>query len=281
MPFKDEDRHMITPRYASSPHHVDGATTDELRSQFLIESLFVEGEFRGSYIHDDRMLVAGAVPGDGDLVPSGFEVLGTESLLEHREAGIINLGGPGSVVVDGIAHDLDAFDTIYVGRGSEVAFRGQGARFYLVSALAHTTYPTRVIRRSDVEPVVISDDRGAGARRLYRVIWGGGEPTCQLQMGFTVLEPHSVWNTLPPHLHPRRTEVYLYTDVPADARVMHFMGEPTHTRHLVVADGEAVIAPAWSIHMGAGTAPYSFIWAMAGENTDYGDTTGVPVTSLR
>lgn len=272
---------MISVRQAAGPESVVGATTEELRSRFLVEDLFADGEFRGAYLGDDRLLVAGVVPGDGEVVPSGLDPIGAEFLLQRRELGVINLAESGEVIVDGTPYSLGKLDGLYVGRGSQVSFRGDGARFYLVSALAHATHPTVKIEQSSVEPVVIADELGAGARTLYRYVWGGGHSSCQLQFGVTVLNPHSVWNTLPPHRHARRTEVYLYTGLGENHRVMHLMGEPEQTRHLVVADEQVVIAPPWSLHMGAGTAPYSFVWAMAGENTEYTDLQPVKISELR
>lgn len=258
-----------------------GATTQELRAQFIIDDLFVDGAFRGIYLGEDRMVVAGIVPLDAEIEPSGLEALGVTHLLEGRELGVINIGQEGRVNVDGQSYVLGHRDGLYVGRGSLISFSGRGAKFYAVSAIAHASHPTVLIAHDSVEPVVIADERGAGARSLYRYVWGGGHPSCQLQFGLTILNPNSVWNTLPPHLHSRRTEVYLYTDLEPQDAVMHFMGEPQQTRHLVVRDGEAVIAPPWSVHFGAGTAPYSFVWAMAGENTNYGDMQPVSIGELR
>lgn len=272
---------MISVRQSAGPQSVIGASTEELRSRFLVEDLFIDGEFRGAYLGDDRMVVAGVVPGATEIVPSGLDAIGAEFLLERRELGVVNLAEPGEVIVDGTSYVLGHLDGLYVGRGAHVSFRRAGARFYLVSALAHATHPTVLIEKSSVLPVVIADEVGAGARTLYRYVWGGGHSSCQLQFGVTVLDPHSVWNTLPPHRHARRTEVYLYTGLGPEHRVIHLMGEPEQTRHLVVADEEVVIAPPWSLHFGAGTAPYSFVWAMAGENTEYTDMQPVRISELR
>jgi 4-deoxy-L-threo-5-hexosulose-uronate ketol-isomerase len=185
------------------------------------------------------------------------------------------------VLVDGDRHDVGALDGMYVGRGRHVAFRGDGARFYLASATAHADCGLAVFRRDETVPVELGSQGGASARSLYRYIWGpDGHPSCQLQMGVTVIADGSVWNTMPPHLHDRRTEVYLYTQLPEDERVLHIMGEPGRTRHLWVRDGEAVISPSWSVHAGAGTSSYAFVWAMAGENNDYGDLEPVKLEEL-
>jgi len=257
-------------------------TTEEVRERFLIDDLFAPGEFRGTYIANDRMVVAGIMPNGSELSPVGLEALGSPTLLTGRELCVVNLSNvEGEVIVDGTTFTVGYLDAVYAGRGAQISFRGDGAKFYAASALAHTSHPTVLLRHADIEPVNIADDKGAGARSLYRYVWGGGSPSCQLQFGVTVLAPGNVWNTLPPHRHSRRTEVYLYTGLTDDSRVIHLMGEPERTRHLVVADGQAVISPSWSIHMGVGTVPYTFVWAMAGENTDYGDLSPVALRELR
>jgi 4-deoxy-L-threo-5-hexosulose-uronate ketol-isomerase len=271
---------MLEIRHCAPPESVDSATAAELRSRYLLDELFVTGEVRGAYTYEDRMVVAGAVPGEQTLEIPAWDVIGAAFHLERRELGIINLGESGEVLVDGQPHQLHALDGIYVGRGSEVQLRGPGARFYLISAIADVTHPLAVFSRDTVEPLVLGDAANASARTLYRYVWGGGHPSCQLEFGVTVIAPGSVWNTLPPHLHCRRTEVYLYTGLAPSERVVHLMGAPGTTRHLLVADAQAVISPPWSVHLGAGTAPYAFVWAMAGENTDYSDIDPVPVDQL-
>lgn len=256
------------------------ATAAELRSQYLIDDLFVAGEVRGVYTYEDRMVVAGAVPRDGTLAIPVWEIIGTRSHLERRELGIVNLGETGEVLVDGETHQLRTLDGLYVGRGSEVQLRGSEACFFLVSAVADVVHPLGIFSRDTVEPVQLGDTASASARALYRYVWGGGHPSCQLQFGVTVIAEGSVWNTLPPHLHSRRTEVYLYTGLEPSARVVHLMGRPAATRHLLVADRQAVISPPWSVHLGAGTSAYAFVWAMAGENTDYADLTPVTLDQL-
>jgi 4-deoxy-L-threo-5-hexosulose-uronate ketol-isomerase len=270
----------IEERHATDPGAVESATTAELRSRYLVTDLFVPGEVHATYTHEDRMVIAGAMPRSGALALPAWDLLGTPSHLSRRELGVVNVGGAGEVTVDGTAHRLDRLDGLYVGRGSEVSFRGEGACFYLVSTLADVTHPAATFSRDTIEPVRIGSAGDASERALYRYVWGGGHPSCQLQFGVTVVAAGSVWNTMPPHLHRRRTEVYLYTGLAADARVVHIMGRPGATRHLMVADRQAVIAPSWSVHAGAGTTPYAFVWAMAGENTDYGDLTPIPVDQL-
>lgn len=269
-------------RHATDPASLETATTAELRERYLVDDLFVEGEIRATYTHEDRMVLAGAVPtGDATLTLETADPLRAESFLERRELGVINLGGPGELLVDGEAHTLGTLDGAYVGRGREVAFRGAGARFYLVSATAHADHGVAVFRRDETTPVDIGDQAGASVRGLYRYVFGpDGHPSCQLQLGFTQIADGSVWNTMPPHLHDRRTEVYLYTGLPDDGRVLHVMGQPGRTRHLWVGEGEAVISPSWSVHAGAGTGSYAFVWAMAGENNAYTDLEPVTLESL-
>ena len=271
---------MIKVRNSSSPTSVETATTADLRANFLVEDLFAPGEVHGVYTHDDRLVVGGAVPGSGQLDLPAWDVLGASSHLERRELGVINVGTTGHVVVDGERFELEHLDGLYVGRGSEVAFAGAGAAFYFISAPAHATYPTTSLTHTQVEPVSLGTPSGANERSLFRYAWGQELETAVLQFGVTVIADGSVWNTFPPHLHERRTEIYLYADLAEDDRIFHFMGEPGATRHLVMRNRQAVISPPWSIHSGAGTGSYAFIWAMAGENNVYTDLTPVPVEDL-
>lgn len=272
---------MIETRHATDPASAETATNAELRDRYVVSGLFSPGEVNGVYTHEDRLVIAGAAPAGAPIALTAPDMLGAETFLERRELGIVNLGDTGTVTVGDDSYELGRLDAIYVGRGNEVSLSGDGARFYLVSALAHATHPTTLIRHDEVEPVVIGDPASAGHRSLYRYVWGDKIVSCQLQFGVTVLEPGSVWNTMPPHLHERRTEVYLYTGLEPDARVIHLMGRPGHTRHVVVGEGDAVIAPSWSIHSGVGTSSsYTFVWAMAGENNVYTDLCGVGVTEL-
>lgn len=272
---------MIQVRYSTSPSSVDTSTAAELRDNFLVEGLFVDGEVRATYTHDDRLVVGGAVPGTDQLgLPAWTEVLGTETHLERRELGIINVGQTGHVLVDDEKFELEHLDGLYVGRGSEVTFAGPEAAFYFVSAPAHATYPTTALVHQDTEPVALGTPSAANERNLYRYVWGQDVETAALQFGVTVISDGSVWNTFPPHLHDRRTEVYMYVDLAEDDRVFHFMGQPGATRHLVVQDKQAVISPPWSIHSGAGTGSYAFIWAMTGENNCYTDLQAVAVADL-
>ena len=275
-------RTTLDVRHATAPGSSETATTEELRARFVVTGLFVAGEVNGTYTHHDRMVVAGAVPVAGEVLPlAGAGPLGDGPFLARRELGIVNLGDEGEVLVDGEASRLGRLDGMYVPRGHEVGFRGEGARFYLVSATAHADGEVAVFRRDEVEPVELGDQSGASRRSLYRYVWGpGGHPSCQLQLGVTVIADGSVWNTMPPHLHDRRTEVYCYTGLQPGSRVLHVMGEPGRTRHVWLDDGEAVISPSWSMHAGAATGAYAFIWAMAGENATYTDLDPVPLDAL-
>lgn len=273
---------MMEVRQATAPASVETATNAELRDRYLVDGLFADGEVRAVYTHEDRMVLAGAVPAGDEALPlPAFDPLRAAHFLERRELGVVNVGAPGQVLVDDAPYELGTLDGAYVGLGRRVAFRGAGARFYLVSAAAHADHGVAVFRRGEIEPVELGEQRGASVRSLYRYVWGpGGHPSCQLQLGVTVIAEGSVWNTMPPHRHDRRTEVYLYTGLSEGDRVLHVMGEPERTRHLWVADGEAVISPSWSVHAGAGTGSYAFVWAMAGENTDYGDLDPVVLEAL-
>lgn len=278
----DEESLMFDVRHANPPGSMETATTEELRSRFLVSGLFVPGEVNGTYTHHDRMVIAGAVPTGGqELALEAPPILAADRFLARRELGVVNLGNDGDVLVDGEATTLGRLDGMYVPRGHDVAFRGDGARFYLVSATAHADGEIGVFRIDEVEAVDLGDQAGASRRGLYRYVWGpDGHPSCQLQLGVTVVADGSVWNTMPPHLHDRRTEVYCYSQLPEGARVMHLMGQPGRTRHLLLDDGEAVISPSWSVHAGAATGPYAFVWAMAGENTDYTDLEPVAMEAL-
>ena len=272
---------MIQVRYSTSPTSVETAHASDLSENFLVEDLFETGEVHAVYTHDDRMVVGGAVPGHERLeLPAWTEVLGVDSHLERRELGIVNVAETGHVLVDGEKFELGHLDGLYVGRGSEVAFTGADAAFYFVSAPAGATYPTTALVHDEVGGVSIGSAAGASERTLFRYAWGSELQTATLQFGVTVLADGSVWNTLPPHLHDRRTEVYLYVDLADESRVFHFLGKPGATRHLLVRNRQAVISPPWSIHAGAGTSSYAFVWAMSGENTQYTDLAPVALEEL-
>jgi 4-deoxy-L-threo-5-hexosulose-uronate ketol-isomerase len=273
-------------RYAGSPIEAKTFTTERLREEFLIESLFVQGKLKIVYSHYDRVVMGGAIPTDAPLKLEGSQTLQTEYFLERREVGIINIGAKGKVVVDGEEYELNKRDCLYVGLGKEeVTFHSlnssEPAKFYLVSSLAHKEYPTRILPIEDAEPVRLGSDSESNKRTIYKYIHEEGIQSCQLMMGMTLLEPNNMWNTMPAHIHDRRMEVYLYFDMEEESRVFHLMGEPSETRHLVVKNEQAVISPPWSIHSGMGTNNYTFIWAMAGENYTFKDMEFVKMEDLK
>jgi len=258
----------------------------ELRAAFLLDGLFRPGELNLRYWETDRAVVGGAMPAGQELALSAAAELRSAYFCERRELGVINTGGAGAVVVDGQRYDLHRLDTLYIGRGAQQivfssADAAKPARFYLLSYPAHTAYPTTLARYDAAKAVVLGAAATANDRRLTKVIYPDGIKSCQLVMGFTIMQTGSIWNTMPPHTHARRSEVYLYFDVPATAAVMHFMGKPDETRHLVVRDHQAVLSPPWSIHSGAGTDSYGFIWGMGGENQDFADMDPAPIAQLR
>ena len=261
-------------------------TPSDLRQAALAESLFTPGAVVLKYWETDRTLVGGAMPTQGELVLPVPQQLAAATFNERRELGIINLGGPGSVRVDGEVHPLGPVDCLYVGRGARQVVFGssqpsQPARFYLLSYPAHMTYPTRRMAFQEVKGVELGDPAQANARTIYKFIHAEGIASCQLVMGVTTLKVGSVWNTMPPHTHLRRSEVYLYFNLQPAQVVFHFMGKPQETRHLVVREGEAVLSPPWSIHCGVCSAHYSFVWGMGGENKAFADMDPAPLTMLR
>jgi 4-deoxy-L-threo-5-hexosulose-uronate ketol-isomerase len=263
-------------RHATAPDQPAGMTTEQLRERFLVEELFVDGEVRLTYSHEDRMVIGGAA-GSADL-PCPDE-LRSEYFLERRELGVVNVGGPGTVTVDDVRYELGAKECLYVGRGARrVSFDG---RFYLVSTPAHASFPTVKATLDDAEPVRLGGREGSNERTIYKYIHLKGIQSSQLVLGVTVLEPGSMWNTMPCHTHERRTEVYFYFDLAESDRVVHLMGRPDQTRNLIVAGEQAVISPCWSVHCGFGTRSYAFVWAMGGENQAYEDVEPVAIGDLR
>ncbi|BDU26824.1 MULTISPECIES: 5-dehydro-4-deoxy-D-glucuronate isomerase [unclassified Flavobacterium] len=273
-------------RYASSPEAVKKYDTQQLREEFLIDDLMQEDEVVLVYSHYDRYIAGSAVPVKGDLVLETIDPLKAPYFLERRELGIINVGGSGSVVVEGTTYELGFKDALYIGSGNkEVIFKsddaGSPAKFYLNSAPAHTNYPTKKVSLAEANKLQLGTMETANHRTVNQMIIGSVVTTCQLQMGMTELKPGSVWNTMPAHVHDRRMEVYFYLDIPQDQAVCHFMGQPQETRHIWMNNHQAVISPPWSIHSGSGTSNYTFIWGMAGENLDYGDMDVCKITDLR
>ena len=272
-------------RYASNPETVKKYDTQQLRDEFLIENLFSSGSINFVYSHYDRYIVGGAQPVK-ELDLESFDDLKSPYFLERRELGIINVGSKGIVSVDGEEFVLNTKDALYIGKGSKkVTFRAidgeSPPKFYLNSAPAHCSYPTKKIGLSEANKLELGSMETANHRIVNQLIVQGLVQTCQLQMGLTELKPGSVWNTMPAHVHDRRMEVYFYLDVPENQAVCHFMGKPNETRHLWMHNHQAVISPPWSIHSGSGTSNYSFIWGMAGENLDYGDMDVAHIPDLR
>ncbi|GGG50809.1 4-deoxy-L-threo-5-hexosulose-uronate ketol-isomerase 2 [Croceivirga lutea] len=272
-------------RYASSPEAVKKYDTTELRDEFLIDNLMEKGKINLTYTHYDRYIAGSAVP-DSPLKLETIDPLKAQYFLERRELGIINVGGSGSVEVDGETFSLAHKDALYIGQGAKsVIFKSDDssapAKFYLNSAPAHTSYPTKKVSLAEANKLELGSLETANHRTVSQMIIGGIVTTCQLQMGMTELKTGSVWNTMPAHVHDRRMEVYFYLDVPEGQSVCHFMGQPHETRHIWMQNHEAVISPPWSIHCGSGTSNYTFIWGMAGENLDYGDMDVAKITDLR
>lgn len=273
-------------RYASNPNDVKHYTTDRTRADFLIQGLFQPNEIKTVYSHVDRIITGSASPTDKPLKLEAGDELRADYFLQRREMGIINIGPKGTVVVDGVDYELDTKFGLYIGMGSkEIIFKSadptKPAKFYFNSTPAHKTYPIAVIDPEKCFKAELGTKEEANERTLRRFIHPDGVQSCQLVMGFTQLKPGSIWNTMPCHTHDRRMEVYLYFDMTEDSAVFHFMGEPTETRHIVMRNEEAVISPSWSIHSGAGTRNYTFIWGMAGENQVFDDMDGVSIKEIK
>lgn len=273
-------RHSIHPLDFKNIH------TEQLRAAFLIEELFVADKIQLVYTHYDRLIVGGALPSKESLNLTSIEALKASFFLERRELGIINVGGTGKVKADGLTYTLQNKEALYIGRGTkEVIFiaaqNNSLPHFYFNSAPAHTTYPNRKISLEEAETVEIGSMETSNHRTIRKLLVNSVLETCQLQMGLTELKKGSVWNTMPAHTHDRRMEAYFYFDMPENQMVCHFMGEPQETRHIWMKNHQAVLSPPWSIHSGAGTSNYSFIWGMAGENSDYSDMDVVKITELK
>ena len=276
----------VSTRQVVGPEDTARRDTQGLRDGFVIESMFRPDEINLTYSHLDRMIVGGIVPVSGSLAIEHVTETGTDRFLDRREAAIVNIGGAGVVTVDGADHVLGNKEALYVGMGAKAltfASRDQSApaHFYLLSAPAHRTCPTVLITSDMAKKVVTGSAAEANARTINQYVHPDVCESCQLLVGLTMFEPGSVWNTMPAHLHDRRMEVYLYFGMEESTRIFHFMGQPQETRHVVLQNHEAVLSPGWSIHSGAGTGKYSFIWAMAGDNMSFTDMDKVPMESLR
>jgi 4-deoxy-L-threo-5-hexosulose-uronate ketol-isomerase len=271
--------------FSPNPEHYRQLDTEALRSAFLIESLFRPGILDLVYTDADRAIIGSAVPTGSPINLIADAELRAAFFCERRELGVLNIGGSGSITIDGTQFDLGKLDCLYIGRGSkDISFASsdasQPAAFYLLSYPAHAVYPTVLARQADATAVELGTVADANRRTIYKYIHPGGIKSCQLVMGFTRLQEGAVWNTMPPHTHTRRSEIYVYFDL-GERRVMHFMGKPQETRHLVVADRQVAISPSWSIHSGCGTGAYTFCWGMGGENQAFDDMDPAPLAALR
>jgi 4-deoxy-L-threo-5-hexosulose-uronate ketol-isomerase len=273
-------------RHSTNPAQVRTFDTAALRENYLVDDLFADDELRATYTHEDRIVLGGARPVHTSIPLGSFDELRTDTFFENREAGIINVGGAGTISVDGTDYALAPGSCLYIGRGvTDVVFASAAAdapaSFYLFSATAHTAYPTTLVEAGQGTVRNLGDATTSNERTINQYIHANGVQSCQVVMGVTVLSTGSMWNTMPAHTHDRRTECYLYFDLAPEHRVIHLMGEPTESRHLVVANNEAVISPSWSLHSGFGTGSYSFVWAMAGENKAFDDMDHVQPAELR
>lgn len=273
-------------RYATNPQDFKSYDTDRIRKDFLIENLFDKGNVKLVYSLYDRYIAGGATPGVKELKLETFDSLKAEYFLERRELGIINIGGKGKVIADGKEYVMNYKEALYLGRETREIFfvsaeESNPAKFYFNSTPAHKKYPDKLITLQDAEKVTLGSLETANHRTINKLLVNSVLPTCQLQMGMTELKTGSVWNTMPAHTHNRRMEVYLYFEAPEDQAVCHFMGQPDETRHIWMKNEQAVISPSWSIHCGAATCNYTFIWGMAGENLDYGDMDVARIIDLK
>ncbi|MBN2656823.1 MAG: 5-dehydro-4-deoxy-D-glucuronate isomerase [Spirochaetales bacterium] len=273
-------------RYANHPEDARKYTTEDIRRHFLIEKLFEDDQINLTYSHVDRIIAGGIKPVKGGLKLEAGKEMGVDFFMERREVGVINIGGDGVVVLDGKEYEIKSREGAYIGMGvKEVIFKSSSAsdpaKFYLNSAPAHKAYPTTIINLEKAGKVKLGDPANLNVRTIYQFVHPAVCESCQLVMGMTILEPGSVWNTMPCHTHERRMEVYMYFDMAEETRVFHYMGQPDETRHVVMANEQAVISPSWSIHSGVGTSNYTFIWGMCGENKTFDDMDFVDMKDLK
>lgn len=278
---------MELPVYqAVHPEDFKHYDTQTIRNRFLLDNLVADDEINLAYTHYERMIAGVAKPVSKTIDLPVYDNLRADYFLERREMGIINIGGAGKVIVDGQTFELKKLDCVYAGKGTKsVSFaatdKSDPPIFYLLSTPAHAVYPVTFMNSHGATPTTIGSSDTANNRTVYKYIHLDGIKSCQLVMGLTVLHTGSIWNTMPAHVHDRRSEIYLYFDVPQDHVVFHYMGQPQETRHMVVQNLQAIVSPAWSIHSGSGTASYSFIWGMGGENLVYSDMDVAPATTIR
>ncbi|MDG4983895.1 5-dehydro-4-deoxy-D-glucuronate isomerase [Lactococcus lactis] len=273
-------------RYTHSPKDIAKFTTQELREEFAVETIFEPNFIHLVYSHNDRLIFGGVEPTDEPLEIVLDKILGVEYFLERRELGVINIGGDGSIIIDGQEDEVLHRDGYYIGKGTrEIIFKSKDsqhpAKFYVASAPAHQKYPNKKIALANINPLTPGDDEHMNKRKINQYVHPNQVESCQLQMGLTSLAPGSAWNTMPCHTHERRMEAYLYFELPEDNAIFHFMGKPDETKHLVLQNEQAAISPSWSIHTGVATSNYSFIWAMCGENITYDDMDIVPMNALK
>ncbi len=276
----------IETRYSNHPEDSKKYDTNELRKHYLIESIFVSDEANLVYSHNDRIIVGGITPVSRILELNAGKELGVNYFFERREAGVINIGGKGIIVLDGLTYELDKYDGLYIGMlTKEVKFsavdKNDPPKFYFNSAPAHTRYESRIITLEQSRKVEMGETESLNVRTINQYLHPYVLETCQLVMGMTVLKQGSVWNTMPCHTHERRMEVYMYFNMDENTRIMHFMGQPQETRHLIISNEQGVISPSWSIHSGVGTSNYNFIWGMCGENIEFTDMDHVDMKDLR
>lgn len=273
-------------RYSHAPEDIRHYSTEELRREFLVEKVFVPGEIKLTYTHDDRQIFGGVTPTNEALEIILSKELGVDYFLERRELGVINIGGDGFITIDGEKEPMKKQDGYYIGKETksvlfESADANNPAKFYVVSVPAHHKYPNVKISIDEITPRETGEDITLNKRKIYQYIHPNICESCQLQMGYTILQEGSSWNTMPCHTHERRMETYLYFDMDEDTRVFHLMGRPDETKHLVMSSEQATISPSWSIHSGVATSNYSFIWAMCGENITYDDMDFVEMKDLK
>jgi 4-deoxy-L-threo-5-hexosulose-uronate ketol-isomerase len=274
-------------RYSPDKNGFRLMTTDELRKSFLIDNLFQKNKIEMVYSDIDRSITGSAVPiGKILKLTATKKEMAADYFAERREIGVINIGGKGIVTLDGKIIQMDSFDALYIGRGvKKIEFKSSSdkkpAKFYLVSYPAHKEYPSKLIKFSDATPVKLGSLADSNSRTIYKYIHPGTMETCQLVMGLTILDEGSVWNTMPPHTHQRRSEVYMYFNLSPDSLVLHLLGEPQETRHVIIRNEQAVLSTSWSMHSGCGTKNYSFIWAMGGENQVFDDMDWIAMKDLK
>lgn len=280
------EKQTISTRYSHAPKDIERYTTQELREEFLIEEVFTPGTIRLTYTHHDRLIFGGVTPTNEALEINLDKALGVAYFLERRELGVINIGGPGRLFIDGEYFEMKNRDGFYIGRETrDVKFESidpaKPAKFYVASSPAHHKYPNVKISIDAIKPLETGGAESMNERKIYQYIHPNVCDSCQLQMGYTHLAQGSGWNTMPCHTHERRMEAYVYFDLEDDNKVFHLMGKPDETKHLVIGNEQAVISPSWSIHTGVGTSNYTFIWAMCGENITYTDMDNVAMADLK